>query len=196
MFGQGSRRVGGDVLHGGWIGGIGGDDNRVLHRAVLAEHLHHAGHFSCALPDRAIDTDDPGVLLVDDRIHRDRRFSGTTVSDDQLALTAAYRDHRIDRLDAGLERLLHRLALDDARRDHIYLTGALGSDGTESVDGLTESIHDPAQIAVAHRDLEHPTRAAHLVTLVEVGPVAHDDGPDVVLFEVQCERGDTHPGLG
>ena len=72
VLGQGGRRIGGDVLHGGWIRGIGGHDDRVLHRAVLAEHLHNAGHLSRALTDRAVDADDAGVLLVDDRIHRDR----------------------------------------------------------------------------------------------------------------------------
>ena len=68
-----------------------------------------------ALADRDVDRDDVRVLVVDDRVDRDRRLAGLAVADDQLALAAADRDHRVDRLQAGLHRLLHRLALDDAR---------------------------------------------------------------------------------
>ena len=49
--------------------------------------------------------------LVDDRVDRDRGLAGLPVTDDQLALATADRRHRVDRLDAGLQRLLHRLAV-------------------------------------------------------------------------------------
>ena len=42
---------------------------------------------------------------------------GLPVADDQLALAAADRDHRVDGLDAGLQRLANRLPVDNARRD-------------------------------------------------------------------------------
>ena len=73
--------------------------------------LHDRRH---ALADRDVDGDEVRVLVVDDRVDRDRRLAGLAVADDQLALAAADRDHRVDRLEAGLHRLLHRLALDDA----------------------------------------------------------------------------------
>ena len=53
---------------------------------------------------------------------RDRGLAGLTVTDDQLALAAADRGHGVDRLDAGLQRLLDRLALDD--RGRLQLEGA------------------------------------------------------------------------
>jgi hypothetical protein len=37
---------------------------------------------------------------------RRRGLAGLAVADDQLALAAADRDHRVDRLDAGLQRLV------------------------------------------------------------------------------------------
>ena len=58
-----------------------------------------------------------GVLLVDDRVDGDRRLAGLAVTDDQLALAAADRDHRVDGLDAGHDRLVDVLALGHARRD-------------------------------------------------------------------------------
>ena len=55
-------------------------------------------------------------LLVDDRVDDHRGLAGLAVTDDQLALAAADRDQRVDRLQAGLHRLMHRLARDDAGR--------------------------------------------------------------------------------
>ncbi len=46
-------------------------------------------------------------------------LAGLAVADDQLALTAADRGHGVDGLDAGLQRLVHRLATDDAGRLHL-----------------------------------------------------------------------------
>ena len=45
-----------------------------------------------------------------------RGLAGLAVADDQLALAAADRDQRVDGLEAGRHRLVHRLARDDARR--------------------------------------------------------------------------------
>ena len=47
----------------------------------------------------------------------DRGLAGLAVADDQLALAAADRHHAVDRLEAGLHRLAHRLAIHDAGRD-------------------------------------------------------------------------------
>ncbi len=43
-----------------------------------------------------------------------RRLAGLAVTDDQLTLTTADRDHRINCLDARLERLAYRLAVNNA----------------------------------------------------------------------------------
>ena len=45
------------------------------------------------------------ALLVDDRVERDGGLAGLAVADDQLALAAADRDHGVDALMPGLERL-------------------------------------------------------------------------------------------
>ena len=94
----------------------GDDDDRVLHRAGLLQPLDDGGDGGRLLADGDVDADDALPLLVDDRVDRDRGLAGAAVADDQLALAAADRDHRVDRLDAGLQRLLHRLAHDDAGR--------------------------------------------------------------------------------
>src|SRR5581483_3194230 len=91
-------------------------DRRVLHRALLAEALVDAGDGRRLLTDRDVDAVNVRVALIEDRVDEDRGLARRAVADDQLALPATDVRHRVDRLDAGLERLLHRLALDDARR--------------------------------------------------------------------------------
>ena len=49
-------------------------------------------------------------------VDRDGGLAGLAVADDQLALAAADGDQRVDGLEAGLHRLVHRLARNDARR--------------------------------------------------------------------------------
>src|SRR3546814_8594908 len=57
-----------------------------------------------------------GGLLVDEGVDGNGGLAGLAVADDQLALTAADGDQRVHGLEAGLYRLMHRLARNDARR--------------------------------------------------------------------------------
>src|SRR3546814_4607511 len=61
------------------------------------------------LADRDVEAEHVLPLLIQDRIDRDRGLADAAVADDQLALTATDRDHRVDRLHAGLHRLVHAL---------------------------------------------------------------------------------------
>src|SRR5699024_1485987 len=113
-----------------------GDDGGVLHRTVLLERRPHRGDGRALLADGDVDAADlllrvagfPVGLLVQDRVDADRGLAGLAVADDQLALAAADRGHRVDRLEAGLQRLLDGLALHDAGR--LQLEGA-ASDGLD-----------------------------------------------------------------
>ena len=101
-------RVRGEVLERGGILGAGDDHDRVLHRAVLLEDGHRVGHGRELLADRHVDADEALALLVDDRVEGDGGLARLAVADDQLALAAADRDQRVDRLDAGLDRRVDR----------------------------------------------------------------------------------------
>ena len=60
--------VGRDVLQRRRVGGVGGDDDRVVHRAVVLEGLDDAGDRGGLLADRDVDADHVAALLVDDRV--------------------------------------------------------------------------------------------------------------------------------
>ena len=72
---DGRRRVRSDVLHRRRVGRAGDDHHRVVHGAMLGERLDYARDLARSLPDGAVDTDDAGALLVDDRVERNRGLS-------------------------------------------------------------------------------------------------------------------------
>jgi hypothetical protein len=94
-----------------------GDDDGVAHRVELFERANHLRDGRLLLPDRVIDADHAFAALIDDRVDGDGGLARLTVADDQLALAAADRHHAVDRLQPGLQRLLHRLPIDDAGRE-------------------------------------------------------------------------------
>ena len=183
----GHRRagVGRDVLQGRRVGGRGGDDDGVVHRAQLAEFLDHADNRRFLLADRDVDADDTAVLLIDDRVERDRRLSGLAVADDQLPLAATDRNHAVDRLDACLERLVDRLAGGDARRLELQRPAVRGIDVAEPVQRSTERVDDATDQGIAAGNRQQLTGTTNLVALLDRQIVAEDDDTDGALFQVE-----------
>ena len=182
-----AARVRSDELDRGGLVGRSGDDDGVVHRAGVFEHLLELDDGRHALADRHVDADDVRVLVVDDRVDRDRGLAGLAVADDQLALAAADRDHAVDRLEPRLKRLDDRLALDDA--GSLELGGArLGRvDLALVVKRAPERVDHAAEELLADGDLEELAGALDLVALDDLVPLAEEHGADVVLLEVEGE---------
>src|SRR5699024_7564540 len=182
VLADGGAGVGGDVLEARRVGGESRDDGGVLHRAVLLERGAHRGDGRALLADGDVDAAHllvgvaglPVGLLVQDRVDPDRGLARLAVADDQLALAAADRGHRVDGLQAGLHRLLDGLALHDAGRLQLEGAAADGVDGAEAVDGGTGGVDHAAEVAVADRDREHLAGAADLLTLLDARELAED----------------------
>src|SRR5205814_4742790 len=119
--------------------------------------------------------------LVDDRVDRHGRLARLAVADDQLALAPADGRHGVDRLDAGLQRLGHRLAGDDAGRLHLEAAALVRRDGPAAVDGFAEGVDDAAEEAVADGDREDAARGPGRLALLDVLDVAEDNGADGLL---------------
>ena len=133
---------------------------------------------------------DVGVALVDDRVDRDRRLAGAAVADDQLALAAADVRHRVDRLDAGLERLLHRLALDHARRLELERAALGGLDRAGAVERVAERVDDAAEQGIADGDVDDGAGPPDRLALLDLLPLAEEGDADVVLLEVERDADD------
>ena len=193
VLADGRAGVGREVLEARRVRGRRRHDRGVLQRAGLLEGTAHGGDGRALLADGDVDAADllvlvaglPVLLLVDDRVDRDRGLAGRAVADDQLALAAADRGHRVDRLDAGRERLVHRLARHHARRLELQRAATLGLDVTEAVDRGAERVDHAAEELVADGDRQDLAGAAYGLALLDAGEVTEDDDTDLAGVEVQ-----------
>src|SRR5439155_12921438 len=104
---------------------------------------------------------------------------------DQLALAAADGDHGVDRLDAGLERLLDRLALGNAGGDDVHLAALAALDGRAAVERLAQRVDHAPDHRAADGRLEQPAGGLNRVALLDLQVVAEDDGADRLLLQVE-----------
>ena len=160
---------------------------------MLLEHLDELGDGRALLADRDVDAIELLALvaalverlLVEDGVERDRGLAGLAVADDQLALAAADRDHRVDRLEAGRHRLVDRAARNDAGRLDVD-AGALGGvDRALAVDRIAERVDDAAEQLLADRHVDDRAGALDRLAFLDRAVLAEDDDADVVGFEVQ-----------
>src|SRR5262249_36959851 len=142
VLGDGTARVWGDVLQRRRFGSGGDDNNGVIHRARFAQLLHYRSHGRALLADGDVDAGDALTPLVGDRVDRDGRLAGAAVADNQLTLSPADGDHRIDRLDTRLERLFHRLPHNDAGGNHLDWPERAGLDLPPAIHWSAERVDD------------------------------------------------------
>ena len=185
VLGHRAAGVGGEVRERGGVARAGGDDDGVVHRAVLPEDVDEAGGGRLLLGDRDVDADDAGPLLVEDGVDGDGGLAGLPVADDQLALAAADGGHGVDRLDAGLHRLIDRLAIDDPGGVRLDESRVRRLDRPLVVDRLAQGVDDPTDHRRADRDAEELARRGDGLPLADLGEVAEDDDADGRLLEVE-----------
>ncbi len=195
VLAHGATGIGREVLEGSGIGRRGIDHDGVLEGTGFLERRHDLGDRGRLLTHSNVDAlhlpvGAPQQALVDDRVDGDGRAAGLPVANDELALPAADRRHRVDRLDAGLKRLLDRLTSGDARGLDLELPPVARLDRALSVDGIAEPVDDTPEELVAYTDGEDLTGLLHRVALLDVGDVAQDDATDLLLFEVHREPDD------
>ena len=97
----------------------------------------------------------------------------------------------VERLDAGLHRLLDRLARDDAGRLHIDARALIGLDRTAAVDRVAQRVDDAAKESLADRHVDDGAGALDDVAFLDVAVITKDDDADVVGLEVQRHPLDT-----
>jgi hypothetical protein len=107
-----------------------------------------------------------------------------------LPLAPADRGHRVDGLDAGLHRLLHRLPLHDRRRLDLELAQGGVLDRAETVERLAERAHHTAEERVADRHREDLAGPLDLLALFDLGELAQDDDADLAHVKVEREPPD------
>ena len=93
--------------------------------AHVRDHPFDSGR---PLTDRDVDADHVVGLLIGHDVERERSFAGRALTDDQLALPASDRKQRVEHQLAGLDRLVHQVAVDDPRRAAFDRVARVGAD--------------------------------------------------------------------
>ena len=156
---HGAAGEGCKVLERSRLGSRSGDNDRIVEGAALFERLHNLGNRRTLLADSNVDTEQLVLVglgsvvcrfLVQDRVDADSGLAGLTVTDDQLALTTADRDHGIDSLDTCHHWLVNAFTRDDARCFHVNaVTRSDVFQWAFAVDWLAQRIDNAAEKAFA-----------------------------------------------
>ncbi len=154
VFTHGRTGIGSDVLQRSGTGGTGVDHDRVVHGAIGSKRVDNTGDSRILLTDSDVDADDrvigaPVFLLVDDGVDGDGGLAGLAVTDDELSLTTSDGNHRVNGLDACLQRFLDGLSGGDTRSHDVELHGLGAVDGALAVQWLTKRIDHSTQHAFA-----------------------------------------------
>ena len=185
VFAHGATGIRCQELHRCGIGSCCGNHDGVFQCAVLFQLAYHVGDGGCLLADRNVDTGHVLTLLVDDGIHSHGGLAGLAVADDQFALAATDRHHGVDRLQAGLHRLVNGLTCNHARRNLFDLVGHLGVDRTLAVNGLAQRVDHATFQFGADRHFQNLAGALDGVAFGDVFVFAQHHGADGITLEVE-----------
>ena len=185
VFSHGNTGIRSQVLQRSAVSSRSSYDDGVLHSAGFFEGLNHAGNGGSLLTDSDIDADTILVMLIEDGVNRDSRFTDTTVADDEFALAAPDRYEGIDCLEARLQRFLNRFAVCNTRCAVLNRTESVRLDVALAIDRTADSINNTANHGFTYGNLHDFARTLNLCAFFNLGFAAQDNGTDIVLFKVQ-----------
>ena len=131
--------------------------------------------------------------MIDDRVDGNGCLPGLAVTDDQFALAAPNRNHRINGLDTCLNRCVHILPLHNAWCNAVDGAKACRGDRAFSIDWLAQRVDNPADHCVTHWYRSDPARTMHDHTFCNLGVFTHDNYTDAVFFQI---KGRPHHPIG
>jgi len=176
--------IGCQILQRGGRAGTGDHNRGVVHRAAGLQNIDNRSHCRHFLADRHVNAINLLAALIQNRIDCQGCFTGLPVADNQFALAAADRGHGVDRRDAGLQRLIDHLPINDRQSSKFDGSPRFGDNRAESVHRMAQRVDDTAEQSTAGRYLDRCPRAlADNAFTDRVIFLQHDD-TDAILLQV------------
>ena len=156
----------------------------VLHGAMLLQRIDKTCNGRSLLTNRNINADTVLSLLVQNGIHRYGCFTGLTISDDQLTLSASNGKHGINGKNSGLKRLGNTLSLYNSGCRLLNRTIFTRMNFRTAVDRLAECIDNTAQIFVTDRNSRLLAGSNHLAAFADRAFFVEQNGTDAVIGNI------------
>ena len=154
---------------------------------MLAKCLHCVCNGGTLLTDCNVDALHTKTALVDDGVDRNSGLTGLTVTNDEFALSTTNWGHCVDRLDAGLQWLVHWLATHDARSLDFHGAADCANDVTLTVDGRTKCVDNATKHRVTNWDGENATSCFNSLAFFNGVCFAEHNYTDEIFIKVESE---------
>ena len=197
VLADGSSGKRSEILHGSRVGSRSSHHDGIVHRPLLTQCIHDAGHGRTFLTDGHVDTVHRISCLVvgtlvDDGIDGDGRLTCLTVADNQLTLSAADRNHGIDSLQSRLQRFRYRLTEDNPRcltlQRHL---AQLSANFAAPVQGHTQRVDYTSQHRFSHVDGSNVLGTLHNHPLLNLVGRTQEHRSHIVLLQIHHRSHDT-----
>ena len=195
IFAHGTGCVRGEELHWCRIGRGGGDDDRIFERALLFQRTDDLRHGRALLANSNIDAEQLLAvvlassrvyrLLVDEGVDGNGGLAGLAVANDQLTLATANRDQAVDRLQAGLHRLVNRFTRHDAGGLHLDAAAGYILQRALAVNRVAKRVNNAAKKTFANRRIHNRCGPANNIAFLDGAVITEDHDADIVRFKVQ-----------
>ena len=140
-----------------WVARAGCHHDSLIHHTFFFEALNQASNLAQLLPNGNVDIDHASLLtgLVDHRVECNCRLTGLAITNDQLALAPANREHRIDAHNTSHQWLVHTLAAHHTDRLALYQATLRGSNSWATIKRFTEWVYHAAKQLLANWHTQH-----------------------------------------
>src|SRR5215211_2324859 len=191
FFTNGSSRIGSDILQRRRLICSSNDDNCVVHGTGALQNTKRACNSSLLLSDGHVDTNQVLAFLINDRVNGNGRLAGLTITNNQFALSPPNRNHRVDGLDARLDRRIHILTIHHTRSDTLNWAEAGCGNWPLSINGLTQRVDYTTDHGITHRNRSDTPRSTHGHAFRDSPVIAHNDHTNTISFKVECSPHNT-----
>ena len=181
--------VGSQVLETRGVRRGSSNNRRVLHGAGFFQSTLHTSDGGTLLANCHVDatnllggvTGCPVCLLVDNRVHSDSGLARLAVTNDELPLSAAHRNHGVNCLDSCLKGLVNATSGHNAGGLKLERTTALRLDRAKAINRITQRVNNTAEVAIADWHRENFTGPGDLHTGFNTSELAEDNHANLVL---------------
>ena len=187
---DGSTCKGCKILKRSGVGSGCRNNYGIIHSTLLAQCVYNCSNSRTLLTHSNIDTVNGLTLLiclalVEDGVDSNRCLTCLAVTNNQLTLTTTDRNHRVDSLKAGLQRLVYGLTEDNTRR--LTLQGHLAGlthNLTHTIQRLTQRVDNTTKHTLTHIDRGDTTGTLNGKALLNLVGGTEEHSTYVVLFKV------------